>query len=185
MEAHLKGRPHLAQLQRLRDKEVRDRTGGRSHYEYLGQETKVKYDENYWDQNRGRNRKLRPEHERFLDWERLENTLAKFDPRDYDNGLFKFDSKENYCSKCDIWTKSRDQMLIHKEGANYKKMSAKVQRYRCDMCLIDVPSQEWSLLVTCCCCCCGGKISPGSGRSKMSNNWGFDEISVSFWGFFQ
>jgi len=143
MEAHLKGRPHLAQLQRLRDKEVRDRTGGRGRNDYFGPEdVKVKYDENYWDQNRGRNRKLRPEHERFLDSERLENTPAKFDPRDYDNGQFKFDTKENYCSKCDVWTKSRDQMLIHREGANHKKMSAKVQRYRCDMCLIDVPSQD-------------------------------------------
>ena len=47
-----------------------------------------------------------------------------------------------YCAKCDIWTKSRDQMLIHKEGANYKKMSVNVQRYRCEMCLIDVPNQD-------------------------------------------
>ena len=141
MLAHLKGRPHLAQQQRLRDKEIRVRTGG-----YYGlnevlrpDNVKMRYDERYWDQNKGK-KCLRPEHERFLDTERFYNMPAKFDPRD--NGQFKLNKEENYCEKCDVRTKTRDQMQVHKEGANHKKMSAKVQRYTCKLCLIDVPSQD-------------------------------------------
>ena len=67
---------------------------------------------------------------------------AKFDPNNYDHGQFKYKKEENYCEKCDVYTKTRDQMQAHKEGANHKKMSAKVQRFRCDLCLIDVPCRD-------------------------------------------
>ena len=33
-------------------------------------------------------------------------------------------------------------MQAHKEGANHKKKSAKVQRFRCQLCLIEVPCQD-------------------------------------------
>ena len=67
---------------------------------------------------------------------------AKFDPDNYDHGQFKYKKEENYCEKCDVYTKTRDQMQAHKEGANHKKMCAKVQRFRCDLCLIDVPCRD-------------------------------------------
>ena len=47
----------------------------------------------FWLQNRGRNRKLKPEQERFLDTKRMDNITAKFDSRNYDHGQFKFDMK--------------------------------------------------------------------------------------------
>ena len=40
------------------------------------------------------------------------------------------------------FTLTRDQMQAHKEGAKHRKMSAKVQRFRCDLCLIDVPCRD-------------------------------------------
>lgn len=143
MMAHLKGAPHLSQQQRLRDKEVRARTGGFGLSNVLKPDNvKMNYDDKFWVQNRGKNRKLKPEQERFLDTKRLDNITAKFDGRNYDHGQFKFDMKENYCEKCDVWTKTRDQMQAHREGANHRKMSAKIQRYRCALCLIDVPCQD-------------------------------------------
>lgn len=77
-----------------------------------------------------------------MDTSRFDNIPAKFDPKNYDHGQFKYKQAENYCEKCDVYTKTRDQMQAHKEGANHKKMSAKVQRFRCDLCLIDVPCRD-------------------------------------------
>ena len=96
----------------------------------------------FWVEQKSKEKKLRPEHERFLDTSRFDNIPAKFDPNNYDHGQFKYKEKENYCEKCDVYTKTRDQMQAHKEGANHKKMSAKVQRFRCDLCLIDVPCRD-------------------------------------------
>ena len=43
--------------------------------------------------NQGKNKKLKPEQERYLDTARLDNITAKFDGRNYDHGQFKFDMK--------------------------------------------------------------------------------------------
>jgi len=143
MLAHLKGAPHLSQQQRLRDKEVRARTGGFGLNDVLRLDnTKMQYSDRFWVEQKGKEKKLRPEHERFLDTTRFENMPAKFDPDNYDHGQFKYKKEENYCEKCDVYTKTRDQMQAHKEGANHKKMCAKVQRFRCDLCLIDVPCRD-------------------------------------------
>ena len=137
MVGHLKGTQHLMQAKRLKDAEIRSKTGGRSLNDVL---VPHGYDENFWIRDRGP-RKLRPEQERMLDTERLNQIPAKFSARDYDNGQYRFDRKELYCEDCDVWVRSRDQMQMHKEGANHKKKSAKVTRYRCDLCLIEVPCQ--------------------------------------------
>jgi len=143
MMAHLKGAPHLSQQQRLRDREVRARTGGFGLNDVLRLDaSKMQYDDRFWVEQKSKEKKLRPEHERFLDTSRFDNIPAKFDPNNYDHGQFKYKEKENYCEKCDVYTKTRDQMQAHKEGANHKKMSAKVQRFRCDLCLIDVPCRD-------------------------------------------
>ena len=142
MMSHLKGRPHLMQQQRLRDSEVRMVSGGRGLNDMLRPDKdSLKYDDSYWDRERGA-RKLRPEQERFLDTDRLDSVKAKFDSEDYDYGQFKYKQEELYCDICDVWTRSRDQMQAHKEGANHKKKSAKVQRYQCKLCLIEVPCQD-------------------------------------------
>lgn len=142
MVAHLKGAPHLSQQQRLRDKEVRARTGGYGLNEVLKPDSKkMNYDDRFWLEQKGKNRKLKPEQERYLDTDRLNSIPAKFDKRTYDHGQFTFKMEENYCEKCDVWTKTRDQMQAHKEGANHRKMSVKIQRFRCNLCLIDVPCQ--------------------------------------------
>merc|ERR1712130_425608 len=73
---------------------------------------------------------------------RLETVKAKFDDESYDYGQFKYNEEELYCNICDVWTRSRDQMQAHKEGANHKKKSTKVQRYQCKLCLIEVPCQD-------------------------------------------
>eukprot|EP00092_Neocalanus_flemingeri_P008772 GFUD01009445.1.p1 GENE.GFUD01009445.1~~GFUD01009445.1.p1 ORF type:complete len:463 (+),score=149.43 GFUD01009445.1:53-1390(+) len=142
MLSHLKGRPHLMQQQRLRDNEVRMATGGRGLNDMLRPDKdSLQYDDSYWDRERG-TRKLRPEQERFLDTSRLDTVKAKFDSEEYDYGQFKYREKELYCDICDVWTRSRDQMQAHKEGANHKKKSAKVQRFQCKLCLIEVPCQD-------------------------------------------
>jgi len=73
---------------------------------------------------------------------RLDSVKAKFDNDLYDYGQFKYNEEELYCDICDVWTRSRDQMQAHKEGANHKKKSTKVQRYQCKLCLIEVPCQD-------------------------------------------
>ena len=130
------------QQQRLRDSEVRTVTGGRGLNDMLRpNQDCFNYDDNYWDRERGA-RKLRPEQERFLDTSRLDSVKAKFDNDLYDYGQFKYNEEELYCDICDVWTRSRDQMQAHKEGANHKKKSTKVQRYQCKLCLIEVPCQD-------------------------------------------
>jgi len=87
MVAHLKGAPHLSQQQRLRDKEVRARTGGYGLNEVLKPDSKkMNYDDRFWLEQKGKNRKLKPEQERYLDTDRLNAIPAKFDQRTYDHG---------------------------------------------------------------------------------------------------
>jgi len=140
MFGHLKGTTHLMQLKRLKDHDVRLKTGGRGLQDVLVPD-KTTFDEDYWKRERGP-QKLRPEQERFLDTKRLDKMPAKFDKRTYDNGQYKFQKDEMYCEPCDVWVRSRDQMQAHKEGANHKKKSAKVQRFECKLCLIEVPCQD-------------------------------------------
>ena len=136
MMGHLRGTQHLMQLRRLKDHEVRSKTG-RSLNDVL-----VPNHQDYdWNKERG-DRKLRPDQQRFLDTKRLDSVPAKFDAKSYDNGQYRYDEKELHCEECDVWVRSRDQMQAHKEGANHKKKSAKVQRFRCELCLIEVPCQD-------------------------------------------
>ena len=139
MVGHLQGNKHLMQLKRLKDHEIRNKTGKSLNDNLVP--TYDDYDEDYWHQNKGA-RKLRPEQERFLDTKRLDNVPAKFDRERYDNGQYKFNEKELYCENCDVWTRSRDQMQAHKEGKNHKKKSAKVQRFHCPLCMVDVTCQD-------------------------------------------
>ena len=136
MMGHLRGTQHLMQLRRLKDHEVRSKTG-RSLNDVLV----PNYQDYDWNKERG-DRKLRPDQERFLDTKRLDSVPAKFDAKSYDNGQYRYDEKELHCEECDVWVRSRDQMQAHKEGANHKKKSAKVQRFRCQLCLIEVPCQD-------------------------------------------
>lgn len=139
MMAHIKGKPHLAQLKRLQDRMIRERTGlGIS--DVLTPDCEI-YDEKYWDREKGA-RRLLPEQERFLDTKRLNNVKAKFNAKNYDNGQYRCNEKELYCETCDVWVRSRDQMQAHKDGANHKKMSAKVAVYECKLCFIKVPCQD-------------------------------------------
>jgi len=142
MMSHLKGRPHLSQQQRLRDKEVRIKTGGRGLNDVLKPDKqRLQYEDNFWDKSKAP-RTLLPEQERFLDETRLDRVKANFDRDKYDHGQFKYKEEELHCEICDVYTRSRDQMQAHKEGQNHKKRSAKVQRYNCEICLIEVPCQE-------------------------------------------
>ena len=139
MVGHLKGSSHQMQLRRLKDHEIRNKTGKSLNDNLVP--TYDDYDKDFWNQNKGA-RKLRPEQERFLDTKRLDNVPAKFNRERYDNGQYKFNANELHCEVCDVWVRSRDQMQAHKEGANHKKKSAKVQRFRCQLCLIEVPCQD-------------------------------------------
>ena len=121
MLAHLKGRPHLSQQQRLRDRDVRNITGGRGISEVLGAETsRNHYDDDFWNRNKGP-QKLRPDQERFLDDKCFDRTRANFDRRSYDHGQYKLDKDELYCKICDVWCKSRDVMFSHKAGQDHKR----------------------------------------------------------------
>jgi len=139
MVGHLRGYSHLMQRKRLKDQEIRNKTG-----KSLNENLVLNYDdydEDYWHQNKG-DRKLRPDQERFLDTKRLDNVPAKFDRERYDNGQYKFNEKELHCEICNVWVRSRDQMEAHKQGKNHKKKSAKVQRFHCPLCMVDVPCQD-------------------------------------------
>lgn len=142
MLAHLKGRPHLSQLQRLQDRDVRSITGGRGLSEVLRPDkNRMQYEDNFWDTTRAPVA-LQPAQKRFLDEKRLDKIKAKFDSKSYDYGQFKYDEEDLYCEVCDVWTRSRDVMQAHKEGQNHVKRSAKVRRFRCEICLVEVPCQD-------------------------------------------
>ena len=138
MVGHLRGNKHLMQLRRLMDYEMRNKTGKSINDNWVP--TYDDYDEDFWNQNKGA-RKIRPEQERFLDTKRLDHVPAMFNSERYDNGQYKFIKKELHCKVCDVWVRSRDQMQAHEDGANHKR-SAKVQRFRCQLCLIEVPCQD-------------------------------------------
>ena len=140
MMSHLKGTQHLMQLKRLKDDQVRKTTGGLGLNDVLVPNYD-NYDPNFWNREKGP-QKLRPDQERFLNTERLDAVPAKFNPDRYDHGQYKFNESELYCEPCDVWVRSRDQMQAHKEGANHKKKSAKIQRFSCRLCLIEVPCQD-------------------------------------------
>ena len=139
MVGHLKGSSHLMQLRRLKDHEMRNKTGKSLNDNLVP--SYDDYDEDFWNLNKGA-RKLRPEQERFLDTKRLDNVPAKFNRERYDNGQYKFNENELHCEVCDVWVRSRDQMQAHKEGRNHKKKSAKVQRFHCPLCMVDVTCQD-------------------------------------------
>ena len=140
MMSHLKGSEHLMQLRREKDDQVRRNTGGLGLNDVLVP-NEDNYDPNFWNRERGP-QKLRPDQERFLNTKRLDSIPSKFDPSNYDHGQYKFNESELYCEPCDVWVRSRDQMQAHKEGANHKKKSAKIQRFQCRLCLIEVPCQD-------------------------------------------
>ena len=139
MMGHLKGTQHLMQLNRLKDNEVRQASGMQKGLKDVL--VPSGFDQNFWNKERGP-RKLRPEQERMLDTSRFDQMPTKFDPSSYDNGQYRFDENELYCSVCDVWVRSRDQMQAHKDGANHQKKSAKIKRYECTLCLIQVPCQD-------------------------------------------
>ena len=95
MMGHLRGTQHLMQLRRLKDHEVRSKTG-RSLNDVLV----PNYQDYDWNKERG-DRKLRPDQERFLDTKRLDSVPAKFDAKSYDNGQYRYDEKELHCEECD------------------------------------------------------------------------------------
>ena len=99
MVGHLNGYQHLMQLRRLKDHEMRSKTGKSLNDNLVP--TYEDYDEDYWNRNKGA-RKLRPEQERFLDTKRLDDVPAKFNRERYDNGQYKFNEKELYCEDCDV-----------------------------------------------------------------------------------
>ena len=136
---HLNGYQHLKQLRRLKDHEMRNKTGKSLNDNLVP--VFEDYDEDYWNKNLG-SRKLRPEQERFLDTERLNAVPANFNPKNYDHGQYKFDEKELHCEDCNVWVRSRPEMEAHKQGRNHKKKSQNVQRFHCRLCLIDVPCQD-------------------------------------------
>ena len=136
MVGHLNGSSHHKQLRRLKDHEMRKKTG-----KSLMDNLVPTYDEDFWNRNKGP-RNLRPEQERFLDTKQFDNVPAKFNRESYDNGQYRLSEKELHCEVCDVWVRSRDQMESHKEGANHKKKSAPVQRFQCQLCHIKVTCQD-------------------------------------------
>ena len=93
MIGHLNGKEHQKQLRRLKDDEMRNKTGKSLNDNLVP--SYADYKENFWNENKGP-RKLRPEQERFLDTERLDDVPAKLDRERYDNGQYKFNKKEMY-----------------------------------------------------------------------------------------
>jgi len=94
----------------------------------------------FWKKQKSKDRrKLRPEHERFLDTSRFDDMPAKFNPSNSNHGQ---DKNKYYCSKCDVETSTLSLMQAHKEGAKHKRMCAQVQHFRCDLCLIQVPCRD-------------------------------------------
>ena len=98
MLAHLRGRPHLMQKQRLHESRVRQATGlalGLTEA-LVPDKEKLQYDDKFWDRQRGGVR-LRPEQEKFLDTTRYDRMEAKFKKDRYDGGQFRFSEEELHC----------------------------------------------------------------------------------------
>jgi len=106
MLAHLRGRPHLMQKQRLHESRVRQATGlalGLTEA-LVPDKEKLQYDDKFWDRQRGGVR-LRPEQEKFLDTTRYDRMEAKFKKDRYDGGQFRFSEEELHCKDCNVWTR--------------------------------------------------------------------------------
>ena len=120
------------QLRRLADDQIRKSTGGLRLNDVLV----PTYDPNFWNRVKEPKR-LKPDQEKFLDTKRLDKVPAKFDPSNYNKGTYN--ESELHCEPCDVWVRSRHEMQAHKEGDNHKKKSAPVQRFYCELCLVQVP----------------------------------------------
>ena len=96
----------------------------------------------FWLEQKGKARKLKPELERYLDTSRFDQVQPKYDPRSQDQDQGRLKHKQYYCSKCDVYTKTISQMQAHEEGIKHKRMSARVQLFRCNLCHISVPCQD-------------------------------------------
>jgi len=142
MASHLRGRKHLMQQTRLRDKEVRLTRGGRRGLNDVlrANQEWLEYDDGYWEKERS-GRDLKLEQERFMDSYRLDMVKAKFDAKKYDYGQYRLRKEEVHCEICDVWTKTRDSMEAHKAGVNHKKRSASVQIFECKLCWVVVTCQ--------------------------------------------
>jgi len=66
---------------------------------------------------------------------------AQFDKNNYDRGQFTSNMDELYCEPCHVQVKTRDQMQSYEDGQRHKKLTSKVVRYTCDLCLVTVPCQ--------------------------------------------
>ena len=51
------------------------------------------------------------------------------------------DEAELHCDICNVWTRNPREMQEHREGQNHRKKCGKVQRFRCTLCMVDVPCQ--------------------------------------------
>ena len=51
------------------------------------------------------------------------------------------DEAELHCDVCNVWTRNPREMQEHREGQNHRKKCVKVQRFRCTLCMVDVPCQ--------------------------------------------
>jgi len=138
MMAHISGGPHLKMKRRLQEKEMRELTGGQYGLSEMLMPSREVYDPDFWNKEKGPKR-LRPEQERFLDTKRLDLIPAKFDPKKFNMNERR---EELYCSDCDVWVKSRNQMQNHKEGAKHLKRTAKVMVFECKLCHVNVPCQD-------------------------------------------
>ena len=134
----MQGKSHLAQKRRLLDRDVRRLTGGPGISDLVKPATMV-YDDNYWNREKG-SRRLRPEQERFLDTKRFDGVQSKFDKNNYRQARTKVE--DLYCSDCDVYVRTRDQMQAHQEGKEHKRRSVKVPVFECRLCLIKVPCQD-------------------------------------------
>ena len=47
-----------------------------------------------------------------------------------------------YCEPCDTYTNTYDVMQAHLSGKSHKKKTKQINRFACDLCLIEVSSQE-------------------------------------------
>ena len=134
----MQGKSHLAQKRRLLDRDVRELTGGRGISD-LVKPARMVYDDNFWNREKGQ-RRLRPEQERFLDTKRFDRIQSKFDKDKYRQSRTK--EEELYCSDCDVYVRTRDQMQAHQEGKEHRRRSGKVPVFECKLCLVKVPCQD-------------------------------------------
>lgn len=140
MKGHINGFKHLT---KKNDKKIR--ASNRSKRRDSTQEVEV--DPDFWIKKEQESKSELFDEAEFkmtYDDERFVKMPSKFDRRNYDHGQFtnkNIFSNDLYCKVCGVSTPTRDGMQSHEMGKTHQRNIAKVIKFECKLCKVEVACQ--------------------------------------------